>query len=338
MAKRCRAHRPALLRVLLAAGLAVSAAATVQAAPITIDGDPIKVFKATEPGKTRFGALEFVSGLRLTSPQSLFGAVSAIRFRPDGASFVAVLDTGHWLTGRIERDAAGKLKGITDADLSEMIDRRGRPNPGKSDMDAEGLALVPGGVAVSYEQRHRIDLYPDPGFATSPPKGAIDMLINKRELRYNRGLETLVRSPEASAFGGALITVSELSVDDSGNLAAAILGGPLKGRFSVKRSNGYDVTDGAFLPNGDLLLLERRFSLASSVGMRIRRIPGETIRPGAVVDGAVLIDADFSHRIDNMEGLDVVAGPDGKTRIIVTSDDNHSLFENSLMLEFRIAE
>ena len=338
MAKRCRAHRPALLRLFLAAGLAVSSAATVQAAPITIDSDPIKVFKATEPGKTRFGGLEFVSGLRLTSPQSLFGAVSAIRFRPDGASFVAVLDTGHWLTGRIERDASSKLKAIRDADLSEMIDGRGRPNPGKSDMDAEGLALVPGGVAVSYEQRHRIDLYPDPGFATSPPKGAIDMLMNKRELRYNRGLETLVRSPEASAFGGALITVSELSVDDNGNLVAAILGGPLKGRLSVKRSNGYDVTDGAFLPNGDLLLLERRFSLASSVGMRIRRIPGDTIRPGAVVDGAVLIDADFSHRIDNMEGLDVVAGPDGKPRIIVTSDDNHSLFENSLMLEFRIAE
>lgn len=309
----------------------------LHAAPIGIYAQPIHAFKTGEDTR-RFGALEFMGGLRLTSSEPLFGALSAIRFRPNAQDFVSVLDTGHWLTGTLVRDPAGRLSGVRDADVSEMLDRSGRPSPGKSEMDAEGLALVPGGVAVSYEQEHRIDLYPDPGFTTSKPIGRIDPLIPVNQLRHNRGLETLAVSPPDSPLGGALVTVSEKSVDAHGNILAAILSGPLKGRFTVRRSGDYDATDGAFLPNGDLLLLERRFSMASSIGMRIRRIPVEAIRPGSVADGEVLIDADFSHRIDNMEGLDVIAGPDGEPRIIVTSDDNHSLFQNTLMLEFRIAE
>lgn len=318
------------------AGLALFATGAV-AAPVEIDVQSIATFKAGA-ATNRFGRLEFMGGVRLTSGASLFGALSSIRFRPDGRQFVAVLDTGHWLTGRVERNADGRIVAIRDADISEMIDRRGRPSPGKSEMDAESVALVPGGVAVGFEQRHRIDLYPDPGFQASKPVAAIDMLIPANSLRSNRGLETLVAAPAASPLAGALVAIAEKSEDKDGNLLAAILGGPLKGRFTVKRSGDYDATDGAFLPNGDLLLLERRFSLASSIGMRIRRIKGETIRPGALVDGEVLIDADFSHRIDNMEGLDVIAGPDGAPRIVVVSDDNHSLFQNTLMLEFRLAE
>lgn len=312
-------------------------AGVAQAAPLAIDSQPITSFR-NGAETSRFGALEFMGGLRLTSQEPLFGGLSGIRFRPDGRNFVGVLDTGHWLTGTLERDSAGRISGIRGVDISEMIDRRGRPSPGKSQMDAESLALIPGGVAVGFEQRHRIDLYPDPGFVKTAPKATIDMVLPRDVLPGNRSLETLALSPASSPLGGALVTVAERSLDADGNTRAAILGGPRKGIFTVKRSGSYDVTDGAFLPNGDLLLLERRFSLASSVGMRIRRISGATIRPGAVVDGDVLIDADFSHRIDNMEGLDVISGPGGSTRIIVVSDDNHSLFQNTLMLEFRLVE
>jgi hypothetical protein len=58
----------------------------------------------------------------------------------------------------------------------------------------------------------------------------------------------------------------------TGNIFAAVLSGPRKGVFTVKRSGEFDITDGAFLPDGDLLLLERSFSMADGVGMRLRRI------------------------------------------------------------------
>ena len=115
-----------------------------------------------------------------------------------------------------------------------------------------------------------------------------------------------------------------------------VVAGPRAGLFTVKRSDPWDITDGAFLPNGDLLLLERRFRLSDGMGMRIRRIAGDTIRPGAVVDGEVLIDADLRQQIDNMEGLDVVAMAKDDIRIIVVSDDNHSILQRNLMLEFRL--
>ncbi|HEV7319257.1 MAG TPA: esterase-like activity of phytase family protein [Ensifer sp.] len=285
---------------------------------------------------TRFGALEFVGGLEVTSPNPLFGAVSAIRFRPDGSSFVAVMDTGHWLEGAVIRDAEGRLSGLTDLTATPMADRNGDVGLAKWKVDSEGLALREGQAVVSYEQAHRIDIYPDPGFAASTPIGSLSLPFPIGELRSNAGIETIAVSPKDSPLAGAMIAIAERSVDKADNLLAGILDGPKRGAFSVVRKDPYAATDGAFLPNGDLLLLERRFSFGSGLGMQIRRIPGDAIKPGAVVDGEVIFEADMRHQIDNMEGLDVVVRPDGEVRVIVVSDDNHSILERNLMLEFRL--
>ena len=64
-----------------------------------------------------------------------------------------------------------------------------------------------------------------------------------------------------------------------------------------------------------------------------RRIAGETIRPGAVLDGEVLIEVGLPHQIDNMEGIAVSPHPRGH-RITLVSDDNRSLLQRTLLLEF----
>ncbi len=325
--------RGLLVLCLLASACPAMAASDSETLPIR--SRQIDAFKVGS-SQTRFGQLEFIGGLEMTSSNALFGAVSAIRFRPDGASFVAVMDTGHWLEGAVARDAAGKLSGLTDLTATPMADRSGAVGLEKWKVDSEGLALREGEVIVSYEQSHRIDIYPDPGFSVSGPVGSVPLPFPATELRSNGGLETVAVSPADSPLGGAVVTVSERSVDKADNLLAGILDGPMKGAFAVVRTEPYAVTDGAFLPDGDLLLLERRFNFASGLGMRIRRIPGATIRPGAVVDGDVILEADMGYQIDNMEGLDVVAGPDGDIRVIVVSDDNHSILERNLMLEFRL--
>ena len=283
-----------------------------------------------------FGKLEFLGGISYSSSNPLLGAVSAIRFREDRQHFVAVLDTGHWLTGRVERGADGLLSGLADLRIRSMFDRNGEDENVKYRMDAEGLAIARGELLVSFEVFHRIDAYPDPGFMESRPVRQLPLPFDRHELRANRGMETLTMSPAAGPLGAVPVAVTERSLDRDGNVFAAVLDGPRAGLFAVKRTDPWDITDGAFLPNGDLLLLERRFRLSDGMGMRIRRIDGQTIRPGAVVDGEVLIDADMSEQIDNMEGMDVVAmGPDD-IRIIVVSDDNHSILQRNLMLEFRL--
>ncbi|MCF3641000.1 esterase-like activity of phytase family protein [Rhizobium sp. TRM95111] len=286
--------------------------------------------------RKNFGALEFIGGVTYSSTNPLLGAMSGIRFGEDRQTFLAILDTGHWLTGKVVRDREGRIEALSDVTVASMMAEDGRAQMFKGLVDAEGLALSGDRVLVSFEQRHRIDEYGGADFVAKPPVGSLDIPFDRSELRSNQGLEALAVAPATSPLGMVPVVVAERSLDENGDLYAAVLEGPMRGEFRVRRQDPWDVTDAAFLPDGDLLLLERRFRLSDGVGMRIRRIAGEDIEPGAVVDGDVLIDADMSHQIDNMEGLDVVVMPDGDIRIIVVSDDNHSILQRNLMLEFRL--
>jgi hypothetical protein len=296
---------------------------------------PISSF-ATDGNQKVFGKLQFVGGLEMNSDSGALGAWSSIRFYPDQIHFIGVLDTGHWITGAIERDARGALSGISQVDITSMLDKNGDDHNQKWKMDSEGVALRGNQILVSFEQRHRVDVYPAGSFATSPPLKSLSILIPPKQLKTNLGLETLVVSPSNGPLKGAPLVVAERSLNKQGNHLAAVLEGPQKGIFAVKRNNPFSITDGAFLPDGDLLLLERRFGLADGIGTEIRRIKAQDIKPGATVDGPVIFSAGSGTQIDNMEGMDVIAGPGGDTRIILVSDDNHSLFQRNLMLEFRL--
>ncbi|WP_087000375.1 esterase-like activity of phytase family protein [Rhizobium sullae] len=322
---------------LLALCLVGDASIAVAGESVDVSSRVISTFKIGS-SETKFGPLEFLGGLEMVSGNPLFGSWSSIRFRPDGKHFVGVLDTGHWLTGSIERDQQDKLSGVSGVGIAPMRNGSGRTFEGKGHMDAEGLALKGDQVLVSFEQDHRVEVYPDPGFETSSSVASIPLLVPMRSLRGGRGFETLAAAPPESALKGATVIISEESRDRGGNVHGAILDGPLKGRFAVTHNGDFDPTDGAFLPDGDLLLLERRFNIANGIGMRIRRIAAAEIRPDAVVDGKILLTADFGYQIDNMEGLDAFQAPDGSTHVIIVSDDNHSILERNLMLEFRLTE
>ena len=97
---------------------------------------------------------------------------------------------------------------------------------------------------------------------------------------------------------------------------AFLIGGKTPGRFSVRRTDNFDISDAVLLPAGDLLLLERKFSWLAGVGIRIRRIALKSVAPGAVVDGPSIFDADLGHEIDNMEGIDAHVTPEGDTVLI----------------------
>ena len=123
-------------------------------------------------------------------------------------------------------------------------------------------------------------------------------------------------------------------MDEAGNIRAFLIGGPMPGAFSVKRTGDYDITDAAAMPGGDILILERRFSLLRGPGMRIRRMAVDTFKPGALVDGAVLIEADAGFQIDNMEGLAVHTSPRGEVILTLVSDNNFSILQRTLLLQF----
>lgn len=334
--------RTALAGIALGVLSAFATAAFAQAPfPVTVESRPIANF-AFGSQQVRFGDLEFVGGFEMVSDNAVFGQLSALRFLSPGSDFVGVADHGYWFSGRIERDSQGSPLGVANFTMQRMVGEDGRALVDKHLSDAEGLDVVNGIATVSFEREARLCEYAlEPEniaiAGIAKPRGCIDFLIPRHELRNNRGLETVAHAPEESGpLAGARIVVAERSLDADGNIFAAIIEGPQKGIFKVRRSGDFDVTDGVFLPDGDLILLERRFSLVTGIAMRLRRIQGDTIRPGALVDGAVLMEADLTSRIDNMEGIDVWQRADGATILSLLSDNNQSFLQRTLYLEFRL--
>ena len=317
--------------------LPASAGGRAPVEAIEVSARPITKFHGGRD-ENRFGPLEFVGGLEMTSRSRDFGALSAFRFLKPGSDFIGVADTGFWFFGTVMHDAEKRPSGIRNFRMQQMVDASGWPIDEKWEVDAEGLAVKDGIATVGFERDQRVVQFRiDPDNMTAPFK-ALDYLVPARELRQNRGFETVTHANPYGQHEGGLVAVSEKSLDKAGNIYGAIIEGPRKGVFTVRRNGDFDITDGAFLPDGDLLLLERSFSMARGVKMRLRRIYGESVEKGAVADGPVLMEADMGYQIDNMEGLDVWSREDGALMVSLVSDDNHSILQRNLYLEFILHE
>jgi hypothetical protein len=304
---------------------------------IIVKATPIVSFDDREPSRTRFGALDYVGGLVLTSSYKAFGGISAIHVEKDGAHFLSLTDNGSWLRGRIlYRD--GKPVGIADAEMAPMLDWTGKPLAKRGWYDAESLAELNGQFYVGIERVEKIvrfDYRRDGLTARAEP---IPVPADFKTFTHNKSLECLAVGPAGTPLAGKLIVVTERSLDAAGNFRSFLIKGKEVGRFSVKRSGRFDVSDCAILPPADLLLLERSYSVMRGVGLRIRRIPLAEIKPGALADGEPLIEADLHYQIDNMEGLSVNRNARGETILTLVSDDNFSVIQRNLLLQFKLVE
>ena len=319
--------------------LALLASTPVFAAPVTAEvaARVISNFKIAS-SETHFGGLEFNGGLELSSADRNFGSVSALRFLDAGSHMLGVSDNGFWITGTIAHDAEQRPSGFQNLVIAEMTDSSGNTIEDKWEADAEGLLFDGDKVSVSFEREHRISTGVLDFTALKFTYKNEPLPVPAKELRSNRGFETLAKSPVGTPLDGARVVISEKSLDKMGNILGGIMDGPNKGMFTVSRDSSYDISDGDFLPNGDLLILERRFSMAEGIGMRIRQIRGTDIKPGVLLDGVVLMEADLGYQIDNMEALDVWQRQDGATMISLMSDDNHSILQRTMYLEFKLSE
>jgi hypothetical protein len=96
------------------------------------------------------------------------------------------------------------------------------------------------------------------------------------------------------------------------------------------------ITDAALLPSGDLLILERSLGWPEGLIVQIRHIKMHDIKPGMVVDGPVLFEADLRFEIDNMEGLAVHQAANGEIVLTLISDDNFSALQRTELLQFTL--
>lgn len=310
-------------------------AQTREGGPVAVSARPIRAFEPRNPEKTRFGKLAFRSGLVLSGDHSRFGGFSGLwRGGVDGSDLVAVTDNGFWLTAKVaSRD--GRLTGLEGANLAPILGASGKPLHRSRYYDTESLCIADGVAYMGVERTHDVLRFDWAGQGVMARARIVPVPREVKRLPDNRGLEAIGVVPAGQPLAGAIVAVAERSGTDDEPTLGVILGGRQPGLFQVARHDGFDITDLAFLPDGDMLLLERWYRTLRGVGMRIRRVPGASLKAGALLDGPTLIQADLGQEIDNMEGL-AVHLEDGKTILTLISDDNFSFLQRTVMLEFEL--
>jgi len=297
-------------------------------------------FEPQFPEKRTFGALTFKGGASLSAQIRSFGGFSGMQIGDGGKTLLAVSDTGFWLAADIVRDQNGAVSGLQKAHMARLYSGEGpRIDAPKYYVDAEALVRDGSTLYVAFEainviSRYRLDratLQMEPQILSLPE--------DITRIGINKGMEALALAPQGSPLAGHLIAITERGEGRGGPTFGWIIDpeghdSELSGMFRVARDNLFDVTEAAFLKNGDLLLLERRFTIASGVAMRVRRIKGDEVKAGAVLTGEVILEGGLSNRIDNMEAMSVYENEKGETVLALMSDDNHSLLQRTIYLEF----
>lgn len=333
----------ALLGVAPTAALAQKPAALTEVRPIEVKARRIENFRRVGGTQQRFGRLIFRGGLVLTSSSPDFGGWSGLVIEPDGKRLLSVSDAGTWLTADLEYDGQHP-SGLSNVRIGPIRAVAGSALTRSRDRDAEAVALLDGNltrgsVLIAFEVNHRIGRFGLGAAGLSAPQGYLKRAPEFARMKPNVGIEaiTVLRG---GPLNGAVVAFAESLLDAQRNHTGWIwpkAGAGDPQRLSITQIGGFALTDAAALPDGGLLVLERYFRWTEGVKMRIRMIPAAEVKPGAIMHGETLIEADLTYEIDNMEGMSVHRGPRGETIITLISDDNFNrLLQRTVLLQFAL--
>ncbi|MEP7240958.1 MAG: esterase-like activity of phytase family protein [Devosia sp.] len=325
---------------LASALIALLLAAPALADDVTVTAVRLDHFQGAGLGES-VQKLVFRGGLQLNSSTDTFGGLSAIGFVGSDGQLVMVSDRGNFVTGRLlydEREVPLQLVGVR---LTPIQNSKGAELTRAYTRDAEALTIIerPGDnsvVRVGFENLTRVA---DFRLENDVPSGrAMDVTIPDwlSANRTNESLEAVCIAPPASPVAGSTLLLTEGILDNDGAHSGYLLGKSDKGPLSYRSGSGTDPTDCAFLPNGDLLVLERGVALIAFAA-RLVRIKAADVRPGTEMAGDILYEGTGGD-LDNMEGLAVHQTPAGETRITLVSDNNFNDWERSLLLEFSLPQ
>lgn len=300
-----------------------------QARPLALEVTPIEQFHLLDADRVQFGKLDFVGGLELSSDDEDFGGLSGFGWIYDQA-FMAITDRGMVVSGVLET-SQGKPSGISLADIHSLPGLG--PDVARWKKDSEGLDITGNKAFVSFEGAHRVETYGLEGrrLSRSFAKVRLDRSILKVN-RGNKGLEAVAIAPSASPYNGAMILVSERVVDQHAQGWIVQSGKSRAFRFAQK--SDFLVTDAAFTHEGDLIVLERDFSLFGGLHIHLRRIRAEDFQPGLIGKSETLFEGNLQHELDNMEGLAIQRLENGDSLLTLVSDDNFNPLQRTLLLQF----
>jgi hypothetical protein len=280
----------------------------------------------SDPARTRLGALAYLGGVALTSSDRAFGGFSAMRVA--GERFTLLSDGGNLVAFSMGMDL--RPRDVRFADL---------PGPGtgaiKRHRDSESLTWDPvsGRVWVGFENRNAIWRYDSSLIHAQrriQPAAMTDWSIAG-------GAEAMVR-----LRSGQFLVISETARPKGrpdSRIVLRFAGDPTEGArpesLAYVPPVHYDPTDMAELPDGRLLVLNRRLSLSGLFTAKLVLLDLRNAHAGMVVRGIELASFERPVQHDNFEAL-AVTREGADTILWIASDDNGEIWQQSLLLKFRL--
>ncbi|RMF10317.1 MAG: hypothetical protein D6763_05935 [Alphaproteobacteria bacterium] len=290
----------------------------------------------------RVDGLTYLGGIEIKSDDPRFGGLSGLRVSPDGQTMLAVSDHGSWVGATLQY-SQGRLTGVSDLVIAPILNSEGRtlPELDKVHADAEALTEIPGsGLVVAFEGDHRLwhygasltDAFHDK--RPLPLPLPVDMVQTIAQLPSNMGIEGLT-----TLLNGDILAIAEGGLDkENETLKAWLVGRSGIRMLAYHARDNFKPTDLATLPNGDILVLERRFTLLQGLATRLRRVRAASLHDDAPLEGEIVATLAFPYNIDNMEGLAVRRNEAGETLVYMVSDDNFNPLQRTLLMMFRLED
>ena len=302
------AHRPVLGRY-----------AHIKATPVAFDPE--------NPARRRAGALTFLGGMELTSDDPAFGGFSSLMVGQ--GKFTLLSDGGNIAIFHLRPGL--RVKHAIFRDLP------GGPGTGwyKSDRDSESMTadLATGQIWVGFEHSNAIGRFAR-GFETAEDGGSPPPM---RDWSDNGGAESLVRLRD-----GRFLTIAETDRRWGSNARNAILfaGDPVAQpdrwvRFGYVPPDGFDPSDAAELPDGRLVVLNRRLDFPFVWSAVLTVIDPAQIKPGVILRGVEIARLAPPLSVDNFEGV-AVTREGAATILWLVSDDNLFVLQRTLLFKFRL--
>lgn len=275
--------------------------------------------------------VEYVGTYVWSLPERDFGGFSGIEISDDGTGFHVVSDRAWIRWGSVDRDNAGRIRGMRMAGRAQLKDSRGVPlRPGHLG-DSEGLAIGGDGTAwISFEGLDRIARYDD----LDGPAIRVPVPPEWQDIPTNEGFEAL-----AIAGDGSLLTLPEYAIADGQEFPVwRYRDGVWDQPFAIPASDRYQAVGADIGPDGMLYLLERNFRGLLGFQSRVRRFPldGENLGGGNIGPGEILFES-TTLQYDNLEGIS--AWDDGQgIRITMISDNNFLAIQRTELVEYRVLD
>jgi hypothetical protein len=183
--------------------------------------------------------------------------------------------------------AGGRLERITNT--------RGEALPNRFSADAEAIDTIwrdgsATAVRVGFENLTRVA---DFDLAGARPVGAARPVSIPDWLaatRTNRSLEAVCIAGPASPIAGSTLLMVEAGDAGATTTPAYLLGRADRGPLRFRPSTGFNPTDCAFGPRGELYVLERGVGLLS-FRMQVRRVEAADVQPGETLEGELILAA-----------------------------------------------